>query len=178
MAAGVVLGAYYLGASSRTDDAINSTNQSSAPAPAAQVPAAPETAVPSTDPVQSAAAWLRAYRSLAYSDPGPATWVDRVTPVVTSRLAERYQTYRGGTAGADWAEYVNRMCVTTVDDAGGVVPDEAPRTDTSVNVQVGGTVTTRCADGKVPPRPDESAGMTVELELGDDGLWRVDKRLY
>jgi hypothetical protein len=175
--AGVVLGAYCLGASGRTQEAGGGSGLAPAP-PATQVPTALPVAAPSTDPVQSATAWLRAYRSLAYSDPEPGAWADRVAPVVTDTLAEQYQAYRVGTAGADWAEYVNRMCVTTVDGAGGVIPDEAPRTADTVSVQVGGIVTTRCADYEVPPQPDETVGATVNLRLGGDGFWRVEKRLY
>jgi hypothetical protein len=177
--AAVVLGAYYVGQVTRPSDSAASPPASQG----ARALAHDDTgtllpAQPSTDPVQSAVAWLRAYRSMGFSDATPGAWLGRVQPVVTGELAEQYQGYEDGSAGAGWSEYVRRMCLTSVDGAGGVIPDEAPRTPDAVSVQVGGTVTTRCADKQAPPQPDEAVGATVNLRLGADGFWRVEKRLY
>lgn len=175
-------GAYLLGGA--TAPAAQPTQigvPSSMPAPAepsAQV-IQPSAAVPAaaSDPVVTAVAWLHAYRTLRFDDPAPTAWIDHVRPVVTDDLAATYEQYRAGGVGGDWAEFVARSCVSTVTDAGGVIPEEAPRTRSEVSVQVAGTLRTRCSDLE-GERPDEALAATLTLALGDDGLWRVEQRLF
>jgi hypothetical protein len=135
-------------------------------------------AEPSTDPVESAAAWLSAYRSVRYDDPTPMAWLDRVRPVVTQRLGTEYEGYRDGSIGAGWEEFGRQRCSAAVEDAGGVIPREAPRTRTTVHVQIAGTLHTRCQDPTAAQRPVEDLAATLKLVRGGDGLWRVDRRLY
>jgi hypothetical protein len=134
-------------------------------------------AVASTDPVESAVTWLRAYRAVRFDDGTASAWIDRVRPVVTARLRAEYERYRNGSTGAEWNEFVEGRCETSVEDAGGVIPDEAPRTATNVNVQVAGSVTTHCDEGVVAA-PPEAVAATVQLVRGSDGRWRVSRRLH
>ena len=152
---------------------------------AASLPPALGPARPSEDPVATAVAWLQAFRDIAYTDPGPTAWIERVRPVVTDRLALTYDQARAGTVGADWASFVARHCTATVHDGYALVPDEAPRTRTTVSVQVVGTLQTRCASAggnavgeDAAPQPDEALAATLTLRLSNNGLWKVDQRLY
>ncbi|GAA4554884.1 hypothetical protein GCM10023175_54010 [Pseudonocardia xishanensis] len=171
--AAVVVGAYFIGQESRTVPVVEPAASPAGPKAAVAWPA-----VASPDPVLSATSWLHAYRTVTAQDAAASAWIDRVMPVVTGQLADSYEQAREGSSGARWAEFQERGCVTTVEDAGGVIPDEAPRSETVVNVQVSGRVTTICADRQAPPTPDETLGATLSLERGEDGLWRVSRRLY
>lgn len=147
-----------------------------APSPRAIAPAV----ATGRDPVAVATAWLRAYRTVRFDDPTPTAWIDHVRPVVTDTLAASYERYRDGSVGADWAQFVSDQCVTDLeDDLNGVIPDEAPHTASTVNVQVAGVLRTRCAvatNSGVGANGPVSA--TVTLKKTRAGLWRVDKRLY
>ena len=170
----VVVGAYYFGQTSTTSSDVGATSSTEA------TPQVTETwpAVASPDPVLSAISWLHAYRTVTSQDVSASAWVDRVAPVVTGQLAASYEQARGGSTGARWEDFRQRGCVTTVENVGGVIPDEAPRAEDLVNVQVSGRVVTTCVDRQAPPSPDETLGATLTLERGDDGLWRVSQRLY
>lgn len=134
-------------------------------------------AVPSDDPLATAQQWLQATVAVSAADPGPAAWLDRVEPVVTGPLAQQLREVPGaGPAGAGWEEFVARGCSTAVVDVGGTIPPEAPRSPTSVYVQVAGQQVTTCR-GEDPADPvTEPVAATVELRL-DDGVWRVAQQL-
>lgn len=183
------IGAYALGQASREAPQAGLPNSPVvAPAPPSAGTAPPRGApavAAGPDPVVVATSWLQAYRSVRFDDPTPAAWIDHVRPVVTDRLAATYEQYRDGSVGADWTQFVSRQCMTTIEDLNGVIPDEAPRTATTVNVQVAAVLRTRCAAGsgdgsgvgdEVGANGPVSA--TVTLKKARDGLWRVDKRLY
>lgn len=146
------------------------------------VPSAPATppgpVTPSPDPLRSATAWLRGYRTQSWTDPQPSTWAARVRPVVTGTLAAQYLGLRDADGGSEWVDYVARRCVTTVLSPGAVIPAEAPRSDSEVYVQVTGNAVTRCGTGLAPGGGSEALAATVELVRGPDGLWRVANRLY
>ena len=108
------------------------------------------------DPVASAVAWLQATRSVSYADGSPSGWVARARPVVTDRLAADYERLRDGNGGADWPDFVAAGCVGVVTDASGVIPPEAPRTDSVVNVQLVGRLTTTCRHGGAAGRPPQN----------------------
>ena len=135
--------------------------------------------VPSQDPLVSATAWLRGYRTQSWTDAEPWSWTTQVLPVVTGQLAAEYRAVRGAPGGAEWAGYVARRCVTAVSGVGAVIPGEAPRSDTEVYVQVSGDALTRCGVGAPPGEEGtEHLAATVELVRGPNGLWRVTNRLY
>lgn len=183
LVAGLVAAAYWIGASSGSDEP-SASPRSSAPAPESSAEAAPssglptpENGEPATDPIEAARAWLVNFRSVAWDDPTPTAWIDRVRPYVTDALAAEYEALREGGVGAEWEIFVERKCTSTVPDADGVIPPEAPASETAVYVNVSGTVTTACEDGE-PPTPKVDAGGTIELMRGEDGYWRVNQRLY
>lgn len=149
-----------------------STGRPNAPAPLVEVE-------PSTDPVLSSQAWLAALRTVRFDDPAPTAWIDRVRPVVTAELAAGYERLRDGSTGADWTSFVEQGCVADVGDLDGVVPRGAPRTQTTVNVQVVGTLQTRCTDQDgAAAHPDEQLAATIVLRRATGGVWLVDERLY
>ena len=135
-------------------------------------------AVAAADPVASAVAWLQATRSVSYADGSPSGWVDRARPVVTDRLAADYERRRDGNAGADWPDFVAAGCVSAVTDASGVIPPEAPRTDSVVNVQVVGRLTTTCRQGGAAGRAPQDLAATLTLLRTSSGVWLVDRQLY
>ena len=135
-------------------------------------------AVAAADPVASAVAWLQATRSVSYADGSPSGWVARARPVVTDRLAADYERRRDGNAGADWPDFVAAGCVSVVTDASGVIPPEAPRTDSVVNVQVAGRLTTTCRQGGAAGRPPQDLAATLTLLRTSSGVWLVDRQLY
>ena len=135
-------------------------------------------AVAATDPVASAVAWLQAARSVSYADGSPSGWVDRARPVVTDNLAADYERRRDGNAGADWPDFVAAGCVSVVIDASGVIPPEAPRTDSVVNVQVVGRLITNCRHGGAAGRAPQDLAATLTLLRIASGTWLVDRQLY
>jgi hypothetical protein len=136
-------------------------------------------AVAATDPVASAVAWLQVTRSLSYADGSASGWVARARPVVTDRLAADYERRRDGNAGADWPDFVAAGCVSVVTDASGVIPLEAPRTDSVVNVQVVGRLTTTtCRQGGAAGRAPQDLAATLTLLRTSSGVWLVDRQLY
>lgn len=180
---GLVAAAYWIGTSSGPDEPPASPS-SAAPAPESIVETAPsstlptpENGEPATDPIEAARAWLVNFRSVAWDDPTPTAWIDRVRPYVTDALAAEYEALREGGVGAGWEIFVKRECASTVPDADGVIPPEAPVSDTTVYVNISGTVTTTCEEGE-PPTPAVGAGGTMELLRGEDGYWRVNQRIY
>jgi hypothetical protein len=189
------VGAYGLGAMT-APHALPAPPAAEAPAAAPPEPAPPSTAPPPTavsgdadpprlrrgeasgQPTESAVSWLRAYRSVRFDDSSPSSWINRVRPVVTAGLYAEYESYRGGSTGAEWDEFVRGRCQTVVEDVGAVIPDEAPRTEERVSVQVAGTAVTRCDTGAAAAAPPEPVAATLELVKARDGLWRVSRRLY
>ena len=135
-------------------------------------------AVAATDPVASAMAWLGATRSVSYTDGSPSRWVDRARPVVTDRLAAEYELLRDGNVGADWPDFIAARCVGAVTDASGVIPPEAPRTDSVVNVQVVGRLTTTCRQGGAAGRTPRDLAATLTVLRTSSGVWLVDRQLY
>jgi hypothetical protein len=174
MAAAVIGLAYLLGAQGHHSTATTATTATRSP------PAIPPSRPPGPDlgrdPVATATAWLVAYRGISWTDPTPGSWADRVRPYVGAELAADYQRDRAGNTGAGWASFVAGKCTSTVRDAGGVIPPEAPHAPDSVYVQVSGTVVTECATATPPPR--EPAAATVEVRRGTDGRWVVQRRLF
>lgn len=180
-AALLVVGAYALGAATVEREPSDVPAAGPEPAPPqterpelAQLPAAE----PSDDPIASAVAWLVSYRSVRYDDAAPTAWIDRVSPIVTDGLGREYERYREGSAGAEWEEFVRQRCTATVEDADGVIPAEAPRSRSSLSVQVAGSLQTTCPSDGGESRPAEELAATVQLLKGGDGLWRVNRRLY
>jgi hypothetical protein len=134
---------------------------------------------PSTDPVTTAENWLTAYRTIGYRDPGPTSWAGRVTPLLAepmrSQIADQAAS---GSGGVSWERFTTRRCSTHVSDVGAVVPAEAPRTPTTVYVQVTGTVITSCDVAGVA-QPDEPFSATLELhKASGQDRWQVARRLF
>jgi len=170
----VVAGAYVLGERGGSRD-------SSAPLgpPASPAQTQPTAVGASTDPTQSAVAWLQGYRSLSYTDPAPGSWVARVSPVVTPDLVAEYRGYEGGFAGPQWTSFVAQRCVSSVPAAAAVIPPEAPHGPDDLYVQVEGDVTTVCAIGDAPGGNSEHAAATLELHRdSSDHRWRVERRVF
>lgn len=133
---------------------------------------------PEPDPLDTAQLWLEMSRTASYADPGPASWTERVAPLLTGpAAAENSRIAESGASGAGWELIVEGRCSTSVGDVGAVIPAEAPRTEQQVYVQVTGTVVTGCAGPDGPPIPVERTSATLELVL-DDGRWLVNDRLY
>lgn len=173
VAAGVIGLAYLLGTHSNPTPAAGVPPAAAASTAPTARPTDPDTG---RDPVATAAAWLRAYRGIGWTDPAPGSWVDRVRPYVGADLAAEYQRDREGSAGAGWTTFVADKCTSTARDVGGVIPPEAPHAPDSVYVQVSGTVVTECAAGTPPPH--EPVAATVEVRRGTDGRWVVQRRLF
>lgn len=130
-----------------------------------------------TQPADAATGWLRTSRTLDWTDPSATAWTGRVQPYVTDALLDTY-TGTGATGpGVEWTEFVEKQCSTRVVNSGTTVPDEAPRTDTTVFVQVAGQVVTSCLRGQ-PTTPSEDAAATLEVVRASDGNWRVNKQLF
>jgi hypothetical protein len=131
---------------------------------------------PGVDTPQAVAIqWLSAYHSATWTDPGPASWIDRVRPYVTDAMHTRNTALRDGGAGTDWTGFVDQRCESSVSELAAVIPAEAPGTVTAANVLVTGTVSTTCAAG--PARPGEQAAATLVVIKTAAG-WRVDQRLF
>lgn len=141
-----------------------------APAPADE----PPTGEPDS-PTSAARAWLAAYHYANWREQ-PTAWIDRVQPYVTARLHRRNASLRGGHTGVDWQRFVQYQCVTAATDIDAVIPPEAPRTRTTVNVQVAGTLATNCAYGQ-PEQPRQPIAATI-VTVKSHGQWRVDELLY
>lgn len=171
----LAVGAYFAGVASSGSSAASS-GDTAVSVPQSDGPL--QAAVPRSDPVTSAIAWLRASRELSYRDPSPTEWIDRALPVVTGELQRQYQQARTGSAGADWHDFVAGRCRTTVEGPAGVIPAEAPRTASVVSVQVTGNLRTNCDVQSAAVPPIESVAATIELTQAKDGLWRVRQRLY
>jgi hypothetical protein len=135
-------------------------------------------AVAAANPVDSAVAWLGATRSISYADGSASSWVDRAGPVVTDRLAAEYELLRDGNAGAGWPDFVAAGCVSVVTDAAGVIPPEAPHTDSMVNVQVVGRLATTCRQDGAAGHPPQDLAATLTLLRTASGVWLVDRQLY
>lgn len=68
-----------------------------------QAPSGESTAWPNGGtPEITASRWLLEYRTMHWTDPGPATWIDRVRPYVTDTMHADNNTLRDGGGGADW----------------------------------------------------------------------------
>jgi hypothetical protein len=172
VAAAVIGLAYLLGAQGHPA----TTTTPATGSPPTTPPASPLGPDLGRDPVATATAWLVAYRGLSWTDPTPGSWVDRVGPYIGTELAADYQRDRTGNLGAGWTAFVAGKCTSTVGDAGGVIPPEAPRAPDSVYVQVSGTVVTQCATATPPPR--EPVAATVEVRRATNGRWVVQRRLF
>jgi hypothetical protein len=168
----VLAGAYLLGA--------HRAEPTPAPPPpeVGMPPVPPGGVAASADPALSAVAWLRGYRTLSWTDASPSAWSDRVLPVVTPQLGAQYHADRGGGGGAEWTDFVAQRCTTTVSGADAVIPDEAPRSDGEVYVQVTGDAVTTCMTGAPPGGGTEHVAATLQLVRGTDQLWRVARRVF
>lgn len=147
-----------------------------APRPVGPPPRTPAAAA-ATDPQAAAERWLIAYHSLSWSNGSPTAWIDQVKPYVTPSLDATDQQDANAGGGADWSEFVAKQCSSTVTTVGAVIPPEAPGTATAVNVQVIGTVLTRCASGS-PDTTTEPASASVVVVPGPKGTWLVNQRLF
>lgn len=141
--------------------------------PTAESPVSP--ALPAFTPEVVTELWFTAYRTARWTDSGPAAWIDRARPYVTTAMHQRDTALRDGASGTDWTEFVTGRCVTNVYDVQAVVPAEAPNTATTVYVHVIGSVRTTCS--RKPPTAPEEAFATLAVSNTPDG-WRVDDRLY
>lgn len=173
-AAALVVGAYLLGAQDRAPDSSRSPDAS----PAAPLPAAPVEVRPAANPERTAVAWLVGYRTLSWSDPSPSAWIARVAPVLTPRMIEEYRGYADGSGGATWAAFVEQRCVSRVTRPVATISGEAPRGAHELYIDIQGFVNTSCTTGEPPGEADEQVSATLQLRLGDDRLWRVDRRVY
>lgn len=178
-----VLGAALLTTGCVTDHPTTEPHGSPAPStvpPVKNTPSTAEypasTALPLFTPEAIAELWFTAYRTTSWTDSGPAAWIDRVRPYVTTTMHQRDTALRDGGSGTDWTGFVTGHCVTNVYDVHAVVPTEAPNTATVAYVHVIGSVRTRCSR-KPASVPDEEASATLAVSNTPDG-WRVDDRLY
>jgi hypothetical protein len=169
----LITAAFLVGQGSRGDVEPEPSSSAGGGLPALAVPASAE---PSRDPVLAAQDWLRAFRTVVYTDPMATAWTVRVQPIVTGELAQQVHAIAEADGGALWTDFVARQCSTATRDITAVVPGEGPRSAGSAFVQVSGEVVTTCAGDA--PEQDEQVAATVEVRQGADGLWRVAKRLY
>ncbi len=122
------------------------------------------------DPQTVAMAWLIAYRSASWEDDALA-WINRASALATPPLAASYEALRAGKGGGiAWNEFAANHCVATVTDTGAVIPAEAPRTDSTVAVQVGATLVTACGSGKAVPKEELAVTLTLTKV---DNQWKV-----
>lgn len=140
----------------------------------------PIATAPGADPIVAATTWLAAYRTVRYTDPTPTTWAQRVAPLLTeparSQIAQQAAV---GVAGASWERFTAGRCNTRVAELAAVIPPEAPRTTTTVYVQVTGVVVTSCDAGSVGDQPDEAIAATLELRQEPGrAIWQVARRLF
>lgn len=133
--------------------------------------------VPMAESIEGAKRWLQAYRTISYTDPAPTAWIDRALPLSTERLGRELTRLRGGSPGADWTTFVTRKCRTTIEDVEGTIPDEAPHTAAAAYVQLSGVAVTRCTSSRSRTMREDIA-LTVGVQRGPDGTWRVDRRLF
>lgn len=174
--------AYWLGTRSQQPAAAapapNTSASTSRPARTTPPSTSATSALPApNDPVTASVDWLITYEGRSWQQ-SPGQWVDAVAPYVTDQLEQQYAPDRDGSAGASWPAFVTAHCTTTVQQAGGVIPDEAPRTDTTVYVQVSGSAVTTCTNGQPPPPASVPVAATLEVQRGADGRWRVNDRMY
>lgn len=134
------------------------------------------TDVPSSNPGDVAAQWFTAYHAASWTDPSPASWIDRVHPYITPSMHVRDEALRDGGSGNDWAEFVADHCVAEVSDVDIALPAEAPNTADVVYVQVIGTVRTTCSR-RQPAIPVAEESATLAVSRTPDG-WLVNERLY
>lgn len=178
----VLGGAYFLGVESsdspggRPAEIPQQTSAAPPEKPPSAVPV--QSVTPSGDPVETAELWLRGFRTVAFTDPKPTSWADRIQPLLTETMKAQMGQPGEESAGAGWEEFVTNRCSSEVRDLGGVIPPEAPSTDDVVNVQIAGVVHTECAHrGGLTP-PDEPVAATLELHRAADMRWQVSRRLY
>ena len=100
-----------------------------------------------------------------------------MAPVLTARMAEDYRSYRSGSAGPTWTNFVDQRCVSTVTEPTASVSREAPQGKRESYVDTEGAIITKRLTG-IPPAATEHVSATLELEQGSDGLWRVERRVY
>lgn len=183
VAASLVGTAYWLGTRNEQPAAAApapTTSPSSSTSSTVTTPATSPTtsALPApNDPVTAGVDWLITYEGRSWQQPA-GQWVDAVAPYVTDQLEQQYVPDRDGSVGAAWPAFVTAHCTTVVQQAGGVIPDEAPRTDTTVYVQVSGSSVTTCTNGQPPPPATVPVAATLEVQRGTDGQWRVNDRMY
>lgn len=134
-------------------------------------------AVPAPESIEGAKRWLQAYRTISYTDPAPTAWIDRALPLSTERLGRELSRLRGGSPGADWTTFVTRKCRTTIENVEGTIPDEAPHTADAAYVQLSAAAVTRCSSSRSRTMREDIA-LTVGVQRGPDGTWRVDRRLF
>lgn len=142
------------------------------PPPQASTPAPP----PAAAATQVARRWLIAYHSRDYTDPGPDAWIDRVRGLVTDTLARRNERLRGRGGGGAWHQLVAGQCSTQARDITSVIPPEAPGTPALINVQLSGTLRTRCPAADTPTE-NHPVAATVLLRR-EHGRWKVHQKLY
>lgn len=139
--------------------------------------APPPPATPINDPINAAKQWLIGYRSISWTDPKPSAWIDRIRPVITERLAAEYDRLRNGGGGADWNDFVQRRCTSSVANLDGTQPSENPGTAKSVTVLVSGEIKTTCTAGQ-PPTPTTRFATTLTVINSGSNGWRVDRQVY
>ena len=153
------------------------TTSSSPPATSGGAPGPAVISAASTGTPQGAAvAWLTALRTASFGD-AAGGWVHKVTPYVTASLEISYRKIaasgRGG--GADWTTFVQHQCVSTLVNAAGIIPPEAPVSADAAHVQVSGTLATVCRSGTKASTQFLAATVLV---IKDHGRWAVAKREF
>lgn len=170
--------AYWAGSTTAPAPAPPSTTAATTPAnpapPPPEVDMPPST--PAATPEAAAIAWLTTTNTLSWRDSGPDAWVTRAEPYLTGDALQAAQHARSGSPSADWARMTSDRCIQRVIDVDGVIPPEAPRTDTVVYVQVSGTIVQECATGA--PLPPQPTAATLEITRSAVGTWQVSAQLF
>lgn len=120
--------------------------------------------------------WLVNYRTADANDPGPDAWIDRVHNDVTTAMNTRDNALRGHGGGADWHQFVQNDCHSSVTDLTSLIPPESTGTANEVNVQLTGTLITTCTTNDTAPQKTPIAA-TVLVRHQPTG-WKVDRSLY
>jgi hypothetical protein len=124
-----------------------------------------------SDPQSVAGAFVKAFVGRRYDDP-PRAFLKKVKPFTTADYLARLRQETGDGCGTACKAYIRAKSVTTASVSGTVIPPEAPRTKSSVWVQVSYTKFTKSQVEKGNHIP---YGMVLHLRKQGGG-WLVSER--
>lgn len=139
--------------------------------PAQEATASPSGELDRGNPESVAAAYVAAYVRQSWRDADPRAFLKRIEPYATAAYLRQLRDSTGDRCDVTCEAARKKKVEVSAGDIETVIPDEAPRSDGSVWVQVSYTEHTSWAGGGDSTR----AGMSLKLARGG-GAWLVQAR--